>query len=227
MHPHATAAPTAPTASAGIMETLRTETAEHHERAEKHPFQRAQASGALPRERYAANLGQMMLVNRALTAHLRRLASSDPRAAAVIREHQFRENDFAADLRHFGVVPESVIALPGVAEAIAEMNETVEGAPLAALGMHYVLEGSTNGGQYIARGVRRAYGLQGQEGTRALDPYGDRQRPLWAEFKASMNAATFTAQETQDLLTGARWMFDAVSRIGTAVLEVTDSTHHG
>jgi len=213
---------TADPATAGIMDTLKAETLDHHQRAEQHPFQRAQASGTLAREQYIANLGQMMLINRELTARLRALAATDPRAAAVIREHQFRAADFAADLRHLGGDPDGVRALPEVGAALGEMRAMADAAPLAALGMHYVLEGSTNGGQYIAKGVRRAYGLQGQDGTRALDPYADRQRPLWAEFKASMNAASFTADETRDLLAGARWMFDAISLVGTAVLQATD-----
>jgi len=208
-------------APAGIMETLKTETAEHHQSAERHPFQRAMFSGALPREGYAANLGQMMLVNRELAAGVKTLAATDPRARAVVREHQFHENDFAADLAHFGVNASTIKPLPAIIDLTREMREMFKARPLAALGMHYVLEGATNGGQYIAKGVRRAYKLEGSDGTRSLDPYTDRQRELWAEFKTNMNAGAFSTAETRDLVEGAQWMFDAVSRVGTAVLEST------
>lgn len=206
------------TTPASIMDSLKAQTAEHHQSAERHPFQRALFSGTLPRGLYAASLGQMLLVHRALAPCLSALAARDPRARAVIREHQFHESDFAADLQHFGAVPATVSALPATGDLIREMTDLATSRPLAVLGMHYVLEGSTNGGVYIAKGVRRAYNLQGTTGTRSLDPYGERQRERWAEFKASMNAAEFTPQESRDLVDGAQWMFEAVSRLGSAVL---------
>ncbi len=69
--------------------------------------------------------------------------------------------------------------------------------PLRLLGMHYVLEGSNNGSRFIARHVGRAYQLSTGPGLRYLDPYGDRQRAYWMDFKNAMGKFQFTGADEE------------------------------
>lgn len=204
--------------SPGVMEALRTRTTEHHERAEGHPFQKALVSGRLPRPAYLENIGQLMFIHAELEARLRTLRESDPRVAAIVGDNRFHSGTFESELRFLGMEPEAVRPLAGVTELVDELRVLAEREPLAALGMLYVLEGSTNGGVFIAKAVTRAYGLTGPDGARWLNPHGEAQRPAWIAFKQSMDGAGFAAGEIETMVAAARWMFDAVSRVGSAVL---------
>lgn len=204
----------------GVMEALRTRTTEHHERAERHALQKALATGRLARPAYVENIAQMMFLHRELEDQLRRLRENDPRIGVIVSDSRFHSETFSAELRFLGLGAGLEQPLPDVVALIEELRALAARSPLAALGMLYVLEGSTNGGVFIAKAASRAYGLTGPEGVKWLNPYGEGQRPAWIAFKQSMDAAGFTAAEIELMVSAARWMFDAVSRVGTAVLAV-------
>ncbi|MEC9373014.1 MAG: hypothetical protein VYC34_04185, partial [Planctomycetota bacterium] len=62
-----------------------------------------------------------------------------------------------------------------------------------------------------AMNVRKAYDLQPGRGDRYLDPYADRQRERWADFKARMLSLDFTTEESDRLVAAAREMFQAIA----------------
>lgn len=205
-------------ATSAVMERLKAETLEAHKAAEGHPLQRAHAMGKLPQEQYVRNLGQLFHVHRALEAALRETAAKLPAIRTIVKEYQYQEPYLREDLAHFGVKPESVAALPATARIVARIGELGKVDPLALLGMHYVLEGSNNGSKFLCRVVQRQYGLAPGPGTRYMDPYGDRQREFWEQFKADMNAAGFNEEQATALVGAAGEMFDAIGAIGTDVL---------
>lgn len=55
------------------------------------------------------------------------------------------------------------------------------------LGAMYVMEGSTLGGQYIARHVEERLGLRQCEGDAYFRGYGDQTGPMWTEFKKHLH----------------------------------------
>lgn len=200
-------------ASKGVMDRLRTETMPLHEAAEGHRFQRALVSGAVTKDDYARWMGQMLLLHGALERALRRVRDAEPRVGAVVTDSQFRSGDLRADLGFFGA-PEASAPAPATVSAIGEIERAASATDpldrLRILGMHYVLEGSLNGGRYIAMAVRRAFALKGVEGTKHMDPYGEAQRPTWAAFKATMDAQGWSPSEQDALVEGAKAMFLAV-----------------
>lgn len=198
---------------ATIMDRLRAETQPFHDRAESHAFQQALASGTIDASGYIAWLGQMFLVHRALERGLRTLAAGHHAVAAVVREEQYQEPYLRADLTTFGVTPESLTPLAGVCSVLAEIDHASATSPIDLLGMHYVLEGSNNGNRIIAVAVRKALALTPGAGDRYLNPYGERQRTLWQEFKADMNAQRFTPHEQERILAGAAAMFTGIARV--------------
>ncbi len=59
------------------------------------------------------------------------------------------------------------------------------GSPRAAfLGVMYVVEGSTLGGQYIAKHVEEHFGFAPGEGNAYFRGYGDQTMPMWRQFQA-------------------------------------------
>ncbi len=200
------------TDSDSVMLLLKESTAAQHDAAENHAFQRALVEGRLSREAYAANLAQLFLVHRALERRLRESADALPAIGAVVTEEQYQEPYLREDLAFFGIDPESIEAL----EATRSLVARIEGAsPVELLGMHYVLEGSNNGGRFIAKKVRKAYDFEEDApGTRYLDPYGDEQRGKWMAFKATMDEQAFTPEQREQMVTAAQGMFDSLAAIG-------------
>lgn len=81
-----------------------------------------------------------------------------------------------------------------------------------------MLEGSNNGSKFLSRVVQRAYSLAPGPGTRYMDPYGDRQREVWAQFKVDMASARVTSGEADRMVAAARTMFRAIADIGDGLL---------
>lgn len=196
----------------GTMDRLREGTKALHDAAEGHNFQRTLFAGQLPQVSYADYLGQMFCLYQALEDALRAAQGDRPEIAYVVQEHNFRAEDLCKDLAHFGVDADRVEPLPATQALIADIERTRAENPIALLGMHYVLEGSNNGNHFIAKNIRKAYSLDGA-GARFLDPYGDMQRPRWAEYKQALGGVPLTEAESDAMLAAAQDMFRAIGRI--------------
>jgi heme oxygenase len=195
-----------------LMMRLREETRALHHEAESHRFQRALAQGALPREAYVGYLEQLLIVHRALDAGLVSLMESDARVSRVVSVEQLQAVYLREDLKFFGREERSISAGEGAVELLSEVARARTSRPIEQLGLHYVTLGSTNGGRYIARSVRRAYGLTA-EGVRYLDPWGEDQTRIWHSFRREMDAAGFDPHECAVILHGAGVMFRGITRI--------------
>lgn len=193
-----------------IMIRLRDETADLHQQAETQDFQQRMFRGALERREYTAWLGQMWHVHRALEAELERVGAADPRFAAVRREH-FKAERLAADLAALGA-PEPA-PLPATARLLARFDAAGRDQPLRLLGYQYVLEGSTNGNRILARRLLPVLGLDAAVAGRYLDPYGDRQREVWAQFKADMQGVELSPADSDLLVDAARELFAAITEL--------------
>lgn len=208
---------------ATIMSRLRDETAPDHKRAESSALEQALMAGTLPRAGFVALLAQRLCIHRVLERRLRELAGRDARVAEIVRAEQAQEANLADDLRFFGVDPVAVTALPTTRALTAGMERAGDETPAALLGFLYVFEGSKNGARHMARRIRAAYGLEGAEGLRYLDPHGEAQRPVWAAFKARMDAATFSGAEQDAMLAAAKRAFDGVAAIGDEIVRTLAS----
>lgn len=198
--------------TASAMQQLRDSTREEHNRAEHHEFQRALVKGELARERYEAWLGQMYLVHDSLEKALRVATDRTGAIARVVHEYQYQVPYLLADLEFFGIDPASVEPQPAT-RRFAALVEQGQDDPLLLLGLHYVLEGSNNGGRYIARHVSKAYDLTPGAGLRYLDPYGDQQREYWMAFRDDMGAVDFSDADTARLVEAAKQMYRAVAEL--------------
>jgi len=208
-----------PSATAsGTMLTLRKETAEQHRLAEQQEFQQQMVRGTLPRSDYIRWLGQMLHLHAFLEPQLENLIASQPVLAGLFEEDRRKVPALRRDLAHFGSLAEEP-PLPATSALIEEIRRLAALRPLALLGVYYVLEGSTNGSRYIARKIRPAYGLApGQDGAAFLEPYGEDQPARWAAFKAEMERVPLDAEELRELVAAARMTFDAIRRMGAALV---------
>lgn len=73
------------------------------------------------------------------------------------------------------------------------------------LGRMYVMEGSTLGGQYIARHVEEALAVEPGVGNAYFRGYGDRTGAMWKAFQAVL--AEVPAEHTEAVVCAAKAMF--------------------
>ena len=130
----------------------------------------------------------------------------------MVRDYQYQIPYLLEDLEFFGVDPVGIEPLPAT-RRFATMVAAGRDDPLLLLGLHYVLEGSNNGGRFIARHVARAYELAPGAGLRYLDPYGDQQRGSWMAFRDDMGSVDFTPDESTRLVAAAKQMYQAVAEL--------------
>ncbi len=78
-----------------------------------------------------------------------------------------------------------------------------------AVGCAYVLEGSTLGGQIIARHLKKQLNLP-SDGCRFFAAYGERTGAMWREFVALLSDYETSQKERSELLESARMTFGAL-----------------
>ncbi|AWN49929.1 biliverdin-producing heme oxygenase [Methylobacterium terrae] len=160
-----------------ILERLRAETREAHERIERD----------LAWEARVATLGGY----RALLARFRGFhVVIEPALAAVLADDAFfdprrRLAHLDADLRVLGFGETAIRELPPA--AITLPRDRAE-----AFGALYVLEGSTLGGQVIAKHIGRQLGLTAEGGCRYYAAHGRETGTMWKAFRLRL------AEEARD-----------------------------
>ena len=184
-----------------------------HQQAEHDALPQHMVRGTIPRETYAALLGQMWLVSRALDGAV--VAARDEVAILkeLVADRQLQTPYLEEDLAHWGVETASLEAMPGAAGLIAEIERCAAHAPIRLFGLHYVREGANNGNKYVAMMIRRAWGESDAAGFRYLDPYGDEQRPLWDAFKTRLNEIELSDDDKTEIVSAARSMFEHIIAI--------------
>jgi heme oxygenase len=206
----------------GVMQRLRDETREHHQRAENRSYEQALIRGTLPRATYVEGLSQRYLIHAAIESAVRRLAETRPRLAVLIDSVHQQAPHARADLAFFGLDPATIAPRRATRRALEFLAKLEAENPVALLGAHYVFEGSKNGARYIARSLRKAYALDA-DGLRYLDPHGDQQRPVWESFKQKMESASFPPPEIDAILAAAKATFDLVAELDDELYPATRS----
>jgi heme oxygenase len=212
--------------SDGVMLRLAQATAEAQRAMKQHPLHRDLAAGLLPRATYVGWLGQLFFVHRALEWHLGRLRAGVPPLASVVHDHYFHTPALASDLSCFGVNLYGLAPLAPTTVLVDLIEGLADRAPLALLGFAYVLEEAKNGGGHKAKRARLAYRLRAGQGVAYLDPYGEKQRQRWLDFKVDMEATDFEAWEVVVIGDAARLMLDSLVAIMDAVLQDEAESSH-
>lgn len=200
--------PAAPTPS--LADALKERTREAHARAEKHPVQARMVKGEVTRAQYAAWLGQMLPVWRAVDATLAALAARDARVGAMVKPYHAHADRVAADLTFLGASGAGHAPLAATSRFVAMVNGAASSGGPALVGVWYVLEGSSNGGRFIAKALSKALGINGPEGLTSFDPHGERQRERWQAWRADLDARVFEDHEREAILAAAVATFEAV-----------------
>jgi heme oxygenase len=185
-----------------LLKRLREDTADLHAAVER----RVEVTdGRLTAGRYVATLAAFHGFHAPWEAGVR--AAAGPAGLGLpavldLMSSRWRTASLAADLAHFGVDPADVPSCPDV--------PSVDGLA-HLLGSMYVMEGSTLGGQVVARHVERTLGLSGGVGYSYFRGHGDQVGPRWRAFAARLVELAAGARE-DDVVAGARHTFAALDR---------------
>jgi len=186
--------------------------ADLHDKAEHAKVPTRMVSGEMTTEEYGLMLQQDAIWNKALDQAILNHRDANPYLKALVEDIQLQGTYFDADLAHFGL-PADCEPTPGVRAMCDTIEEASNTNPLTLLGLHYVREGANNGNHYVAKKLRAAWGVEGDEGLRSMDPYGKNQRALWEKFKVTLDAQPFTPEEKEHMVQSGRVMFERVMAI--------------
>lgn len=199
--------------AASLADALRERTKEAHARAEKHPLQARLVKGEATLGEYTAWLGQTYHLWRAVDAAIAKLASRDARIAAMVKPYHPHAQRVLGDLAHLGRRTAEFPAVPAASSLAMWLNVAAANTDPAVIGAWYVLEGSSNGGRFIAKAVSRSLGIPGPAGLTALDPHGEEQRARWAAWRADLDGQRWKGHEREAVIAAAERTFDAVGAV--------------
>lgn len=196
-------------ATPSLAARLKSETHDQHTRAERHPVQHSLIGGRTTTADHIRYLEQMHHMHEGFERALRRAAAASRIVGSFVQEHHYRLPQIRKDLAYFQAAELSGPS-EGTQRFITWVEDLAASDPEALLGVLYVLEGSTNGGRFIARALRRALSLTGEGGTAFFDPHGEAQSERWGAFKQALDTLPLP-QETQDAIVAAAIRtFDAI-----------------
>jgi heme oxygenase len=198
----------APTASAGIMGRLKSETAAQHAEAESKPLEAALVAGAIGQDQYKQYLAQRWLIHRELEAATDAALKKDARLQSLGLPDLYQTKNLESDLAQLGVDLKSIQPMKGATRLVAEIKSAP--SPATLMGIYYVFEGSKNGARYIAKALG---GRARITALKYLDPHGEAQRGLWMKFRADMDAIAWTPAEQDSMVKAAQATFTSISSL--------------
>lgn len=190
-----------------LAERLRSETAELHAAAEGTSFQRAMGRGEITRPQYTRYLYQLRAIHRAIEEGQSATTPALPVLAPFVRAELGKVTLLEEDLSRLGDARVSVEPLVETRKLAEEIRRDYAVNPIRLIGSIYVMEGSTNGGRFIAVSLQHSLGLVPPNGLRYLDPYGTAQRTMWARFRADLDSAALSHPEQDAVVDAAKTTF--------------------
>lgn len=196
-----------------LTEQLKAATFRAHARVHDVPLFEALYACRLPLESYVGQLRALAVVHGALEQAL--ATATDPAVVAVWRDDLRKLRWLQQDLRFF-----EPRAVADIREAVAAALHAAERIrlqagqqPGALLGYLYVLEGSMNGAAVLRDQYARAFLLEGAQGLRYLDAYGEQGGAHWSAFKQRMDALAPDDVTRDAMLEAAQECFALVETI--------------
>lgn len=183
----------------GILTRLKVETRPQHDAIER---ALALVDPALTRSRYRARLEQLYGFYEPVEACLREVGGWAERGVdlAARRKAPLLRGDLEAlDGGRAGDLA-TCRALPPLDTAAA------------SFGCLYVLEGSTLGGQFIARHIRATLGVTPESGGRFFQGYGAQTGAMWQSFRDALEAFATAGGSSDEVVAGAVETFRSLHR---------------
>lgn len=185
MHPNETSTP-------DFRQSLKIATQPLHDALEKSPLAQALASGTVKLSAYKAYLSKLYTL------------------------HAYCESKIAAfaEWGNYGIDPDQRRRLPMLIADLKALGVNTDSLPTtiewnhpwdfpSAVGVMYVLEGSTMGGIFLAQRLQLLIGDDGLPATRYFSGYGDQTIPMWSEYCRFLNRYAIEHPQSLSIITDA------------------------
>jgi len=183
------------TAPAVFLTELRAQTRPQHEALEQIPESKILTDESLTDAEYANYLSRLYPVIKAFESQI------FPIVQHLVPDIETRRKEpvLQQDLAQLGVNSKELPDYRFDTERITASE---------AMGMFYVIEGSTLGGKFIAGNIRKALGRGPENGARYFSIYGDSLGSKWKYFLEIFVKFVEDTHAGAAAITGARFMFD-------------------
>ncbi len=185
-----------------ISETLKTETARHHEAIENAKRLSRLGSEDFSKAEYIGILEKFYGFYKPLEQAFRQHPEI---IEALDYEKRFKLPLLQQDLHYLGHTEATLETLPQCQDL--PPTET----PAQTLGCIYVMEGSTHGSQFIAKRLRAQFDLA-EEGVSFYNGYGKETMPQWMAFKTYLDSSVEKNQAGDAVVDAASKTFEALHR---------------
>ncbi|MFS0722992.1 biliverdin-producing heme oxygenase [Paenibacillus sp. 1P07SE] len=182
-----------------ILTRLKEETAPMHEHIEKNEYAAAIMNNSLSMEKYKDYLMKFYGFIKPWEARLHEV--EHPHGSALSEPSRNKTKWLEQDLTALGVKRQELDRLP-LCDALPDLTTRAR-----ALGSLYVLEGSTLGGQMIAKKLAQVLPVDPQENCRYFYSYGPHTRERWQEFRQELEEEADTAEKEEQMIAAARETF--------------------
>ncbi len=177
---------------------LRQETAESHQKLEDNPLSKAIFNPSVSVKDYQSYLAALFGVT---------IACEDqvfPAISHVINDlnERYKSRLIIGDLLATGLSEDWIDALPVHRFEFSSVAE--------ALGIMYVLEGSTLGGKILYRHIHEALGLSPENGASYFWGYGAQTGNLWKSFISSLTQYVEEHEERDEVIASAKNTFTII-----------------
>ncbi len=187
-----------------ILTELKSQTRPQHDSVEGNPFGKAMMDGTMSIEQYKEFLQKFYGFHVPLEQVLSGfewsrlgIAFDERRKIALLEQ----------DLRALGMTDTDITLLPRT-EDLPTMNSLED-----AVGVMYVMEGSTLGGQIQARQVQKMFGFTAENGTAYFSSYGANVGVMWKAYcEAIVSAANDDEAKEAVIIHSAKETFAALER---------------
>ena len=99
--------------------------------------------------------------------------------------------------------------IPGV--TVLPLTQSTQNMTLAfAMGIMYVMEGSTLGGRFIGNNIQKALGLTPGSGAQYFGGYGAATGSMWKSFLQHLDHFQGTQHTADEIIEGARFAFTSI-----------------
>lgn len=187
--------PSMPEAAVSFLQQLRSGTNDSHKRLESLPISRSIVAESLTLHQYGSYLNLMHDVVRDTEAVV------FPKISPIISDLPQRSKIVAlkSDLQAIGfTLRQSGTALD------REMSVAF------ALGVMYVVEGSSLGGRVILKNIEKTLGFSGENGAEYFHGYGNTTGSQWSKFLEMLTGYELAQGQSDQIIAGATFAFDAI-----------------
>lgn len=195
-----------------ILAELKSQTRPQHDSVEQNRFGKAMMDGTLSKQDYLLFLQKFYGFHVPLEQELERFSWE---TLGITFEERRKVSLLTNDLKALGMTGAEIAALP-LAGALPAMNSLED-----AIGVMYVMEGSTLGGQIQSRQVQKMFGFDAENGAAYFSSYGANVGVMWkACCEAIVKVADDNLAKEDVIIASAQRTFAALEE--WLVLEVEE-----